>query len=165
MTDSLAPHRARQLRIKLPVRTLNFRSIGWKITHNSDNLPANEQNAYHAVGFAFTFFSFYKAGESQFLRKISRDPLSKKSAKTDATTNACGGPDSSASTRFYPARRSKPRLSHDLTPFREVSQVFSASRLKAHPALQIFQTKHLHFAYAPFPRFSASNGSGFAAIG
>jgi group II intron reverse transcriptase/maturase len=43
-------------------------------------------------------------GESLFLRKIFRKSLTRKIGKNYATTNACGGPDSSASPRFDPTR-------------------------------------------------------------
>ncbi|WP_228375690.1 hypothetical protein [Methylomonas denitrificans] len=59
-------------------------------------------------------------------------------------------PDSSASPRFDPARGSKPRLSHDLTPFREALQVFSASLRKparryGYRGLKIFTSLSLRF--------------------
>ncbi|MCQ8182925.1 hypothetical protein NP603_17510 [Methylomonas sp. SURF-1] len=89
-------------------------------------------------------------GESLFLRKIFRNPLTDKSAEMDVTAHAFGNPDTSAPPRFDPTRGSKLRLSHDLTPFREVLQVFSASlrkpaRRPGYRGLKIFTLLTLRF--------------------
>jgi len=55
---------------------------------------------------------------------------------------------------FRPNKGSKHWLSHDLTPFRDALQVFSAS-FENPPGASASGTKNLHFAKAPFPRFSA----------
>ncbi|QPK64390.1 PAS domain S-box protein [Methylomonas sp. LL1] len=90
------------------------------------------------------------SGSRYFCESLFRGIPAPTSGKNYATAYAYGGPDSSASPRFDPTRGSKHRLSHDLTPFREALQVFSASLRKparryGYRGLKIFTSLTLRF--------------------
>jgi hypothetical protein len=97
-----------------------------------------------------------------FCWKIFSGILLEKIGKNYATAHAFGGPDSSASPRFDPARGSKLWLSHDLTPFRDALQVFSAllrkpARRYGYRGLKIFTSLALRFQ--DFQRMTRLNAS------
>ena len=81
------------------------------------------------------------------------------SGKNYATANAFGGP-SRPATLVSTQQGVETLLRNDLTPFRK-AYIFTTLGFVKTYALQLSRTKNLHYAYAPFPRFSAK---GFTSI-
>ncbi|WP_427501494.1 hypothetical protein ACQE3E_08210 [Methylomonas sp. MED-D] len=96
------------------------------------------------------FIKKHGAGESLFLPKDFFElPSRKKSAKITRPLMPAA-PRFVRVTSFRPSKGSKHRLSHDLTPFRDALQVFSASLRKparryGYRGLKIFTSLALRF--------------------
>jgi hypothetical protein len=92
----------------------------------------------------------HATGESLFLLKDFFGHPARKNRQKLRDRQCLRRPDSSASPRFDPTRGSILRLSHDLTPFRDALQVFSASLRKparryGYRGLKIFTSLALRF--------------------